>query len=121
MKTKLIIDDDLKRFLTKEIDRTNNLSNREFTKYIDENPFNMQWKFKFNNGYGASVIKHWGSYGFENDLFELAVISWDDNTSSLCYDTEITDDVIGHLTNQDVMDTLRKIKDLKKEIEKDEN
>ena len=71
-------------------------------------------RFKFKNGYGASVVKHWGSYGFEDDLFELAVLKFDkkNGIGSLCYDTEITDDVIGYLNNDEVLELLEKIKNL---------
>lgn len=78
-------------------------------------PDSTQWLFMFENGYGASVVKHYGSYGFDDDLFELAVIKkkleigW-----CLCYDTSITNDVIGYLTNDEVLEYLQKIKDLDK-------
>lgn len=70
-------------------------------------------KFKFENGYGASVIKHYGSYGYEKDLFELAVLIYDGDKFDLCYNTPITDDVIGYLTNDEVLELLEKIKNLK--------
>ena len=57
------------------------------------------------NGYGASVIRHRGSYGFERGLYELAVIKDGD----ICYDTPITDDVLGYLTEDDVVDTVKRI------------
>lgn len=88
---------------------------KEFDKQFKIfSPYTFSHRFKFENGYGASVIKHWGSYGFENDLFELAVLKFDkkDGTGSLCYDTEITDDVIGYLNNDEVLDLLEKIKNL---------
>ncbi len=66
------------------------------------------YRFGFPNGYGASVIKHDGSYGHEDDLFELGVLKGDD----LCYDTPITDDVVGYLTNQEVLDLLKDISKL---------
>lgn len=66
-------------------------------------------RFKFKNGYGASVIKHYGSYGYEEDLFELAVLDSNDN---LCYDTPLTDNVIGYLTNDEVLELLEQIKNL---------
>lgn len=70
--------------------------------------------FKFPNGYGASVIKSFGSYGFETDEWELAVLLWkNDNTWELCYTSEITDDVIGWLTNEAVLEYLERIKNLK--------
>lgn len=66
-------------------------------------------RFKFKNGYGASVIKHYGSYGYEEDLFELAVL---DSNDHLCYDTPLTDNVIGYLTNDEVLELLEQIKNL---------
>ena len=84
---------------------------KNFTEQWNEK---QQWIFKFENGYGASVIKHYGSYGWEEDLFELAVIKVTDNEWELCYSTPITDDVIGHLTNNDVIRYLNKIKRLEK-------
>jgi hypothetical protein len=75
---------------------------------------NISHKFVFPNGYGASVVKGIGTYGSYEDLFELAVLKKDtDGKYHLCYDTEITDDVLGYLTNQEVLDTLERIKNLK--------
>lgn len=74
-----------------------------------------QWCFKFPNGYGASIIKRFGSYGYEKDLFELAVVSYDGENyteSHLCYSTVITDDVVGFLNNDEVLDYLKRIKEL---------
>lgn len=67
-----------------------------------------QAMFKFENGYGASVVNHAFSYGNERGLFELVVLKGDD----LCYTTPITDDVLGHLSNKEVEETLEKIKAL---------
>ena len=72
-----------------------------------------QWCFRFPNNYGASVIKHPGSYGYDKDLFELAVILFIDDEWHLTYETPITDDVIGNLTNEEVLNYLKQIKDLK--------
>ena len=72
-----------------------------------------QWRFRFENNYGASVIKHFGSYGYGEDKFELAVLIFDENgNSSLSYNTPITDDVIGWLNNDGVLELLEKIKNL---------
>jgi predicted nicotinamide N-methyase len=54
---------------------------------------------KFKNGYGISIIKHENSYGHEDDMWEIAVLKGDD----LCYDTSITDNVIGWLTEYEVV------------------
>jgi hypothetical protein len=66
-------------------------------------------RYMFNNGYGASVVCHSYSYGGNRGLFELAVL---DKDGELTYDTPITDDVIGHLTQEDVDVLLGKIKNL---------
>lgn len=67
------------------------------------------YRFPHNN-YGASVVKHSFSYGGDQGLWELAVLKFDDDGSEdpeqwrfkLNYETPITDDVIGHLTEADV-------------------
>ena len=68
----------------------------------------IQKVYKFPNGYGASVIRHKGSYGYSKGLWELAVL----NEGELCYDTEITDDVLGHLNDPEVDRYLRRIQQL---------
>ena len=66
-----------------------------------------------DNSYGASIVKHAGSYGHERDLWELAVIKFGrDGYWNLVYDTELTDDVIGWLTNDEVKELLARIKEL---------
>ena len=69
----------------------------------------VQVKYKFPNGYGASVVRHSFSYGNEDGLFELGILDPDDH---LCYSTPITDDVIGYLTPIDVDKLLIRIKNL---------
>lgn len=68
---------------------------------------------KFNNGYGASVVKHDFSYGGKQGLWELAVIYFYEDDWSITYNTEITNDVLGNLTDKDVTSTLNKIEKLK--------
>lgn len=65
-----------------------------------------QLLYTFDNGYGASVVKHDFSYGGKNGKYELAVL---DKNGSLCYDTPITEDVIGHLTMGEVENLLAEI------------
>jgi hypothetical protein len=54
------------------------------------------------------------SYGGEEGLFELAVLEFPNETEEyhLTYDTEITDDVLGYLTEEDVQELLTKIEQL---------
>jgi hypothetical protein len=63
----------------------------------------------FDNGYGASVVRHEYSYGGNKGLYELAVL---DSNSNLTYDTPITDDVIGWLRPEDVTEVLIKIQQI---------
>ena len=107
----------------------------------------VRYVFRFENNYGASVIKHLGSYGYDQDLWELAVIRFgkydelcieyfenhdcdeeleklldamesddededEDDVYILTYDTPITDDIEGHLTDEDVRNLLARIKEL---------
>lgn len=69
-----------------------------------------QAKAAFENGYGASVIRGKHSYGGSEGLYELAVLIG----NNLCYDTPITDDVLGYLTEDDVTRLLRQIEELPK-------
>ena len=87
-----------------------------FAQYLNKEELlygGIQYVFGFENNYGASVIKHNGSYGYHDDLWELAVIKFDnDGDWDLCYDTDITNDVEGWLTDNDVVDLLRRIQEL---------
>lgn len=63
-------------------------------------------KIIFPNGYGASVVRGPYTYGGPEGLYELAVL---DQDGELTYDTHITDDVVGHLTEEGVLDLLHQI------------
>ncbi len=65
--------------------------------------------FKFDNGYGASVVSHSGSYGGNTGLFEIAVL---DKSGDIVYDTPVTSDVLGYLDFADVVTVLDQIKNL---------
>jgi hypothetical protein len=72
-----------------------------------------QYLHKFDNNYGASVVRHDFSYGGNDGLWELAVIKYEDNGSwNLTYDTPITDDVLGYLTEEEIDEILEQIKAL---------
>jgi hypothetical protein len=69
----------------------------------------IQYLAKFPNGYGASIVRHQFSYGGNDGLWELAVL---DDEGDLCYDTPITNDVLGYLTEDDVNEILDRIEEL---------
>lgn len=66
--------------------------------------------YRFDNGYGASVVNHSFSYGTEMAVVRFTGSSMDD--FDLCYTTPITDDVLGHLSPADVDRYLREISEL---------
>jgi hypothetical protein len=66
-------------------------------------------RITFDNGYGASVVRHEYSYGGKDGLYEVAVL---DSDGELCYDTPVTNDVIGYLRDIDVTDVMEKIQQL---------
>lgn len=66
----------------------------------------VQYIYKADNGYGASIVQGPYTYGGNQGLWELAVLGPD---GGICYDTHITDDVLGHLSEQEVNETLEEI------------
>lgn len=94
--------------------------NDEFKDFITER---TEWNDVFNSdrkgirykicfpkvGYGASVIKLPGSYGYENDLWELALLSNYNSVGnwSLEYTKLVNDDVLGNLTDNEVNKVLK--------------
>ena len=70
---------------------------------------------EFNNGYGVSVVRHQYSYGGDVGLYELAVLL----DGSLCYNTYITDDVEGHLSESDVSELMVQVQALKPNLQKE--
>ena len=65
----------------------------------------------FDNDYGVSVVRFEGrysSYGGNSGLWELAILYKD----KLNYNTDITSDVLGWQTAQDVTDVMKKVQAL---------
>jgi hypothetical protein len=73
-----------------------------------------QHVYRFGNDFGASVVRHSFSYGHHAGLWELAVLRFEGSDWHLTYDTDITDDVIGHLSESDVAELLDRIAALDK-------
>lgn len=67
-------------------------------------------RFTFPNGYIGSVVRHFGSYGGSQGLWEIAVMYGDE----IVYDTPITNDVLGWQTEEDVEQVLNQIRELPK-------
>lgn len=68
----------------------------------------------FPNGYRASVICGIRTYGGNQGLYEIGIIA----DGTLCYDTPITNDVIGYLNESEVEEVLGRIQDLPKRAAK---
>jgi len=66
-------------------------------------------RIMFDNGYGASVIIGPHTYGGEDGLYELGVLGKD---GKLTYETPVTDDVEGYLSEDDVTRLLEQIQKL---------
>lgn len=74
-----------------------------------------QLLFGFENGFGASVVRGGTSYGAGSGRFELTVITFkNDNPANfqLVYHTDVTDDVLGWLTIDDVVRHLAQVQQL---------
>lgn len=74
-------------------------------------------RYFFPNGYGVSVVRFTtpfgsGSYGSTKGLYELAVLKGVEENWQICYDTPITEDVLGHLTELDVENLLGEVESL---------
>lgn len=66
---------------------------------------------KFDNGYSASIVKGFGTYGSKDGLYEMAML---DNNGKIVYGLDISDDVLGYLSESDVSLYLLKISKLPK-------
>ena len=70
--------------------------------------FGIVSRTKFDNGYEVSVVRSEHSYGGNKGLYELAIFK----DGEICYDTPITDDVIGYLRPEDVTDVMVRVEKL---------
>lgn len=71
----------------------------------------------FPNGYGVSVVRFTtpfgsGSYGAEEGLYEVAILKGLEEDWEICYDTAITDDVIGYQSVEDIDNLLSQVESL---------
>lgn len=97
----LKLNDEFKDFVTRRVD---------WNDIFNSDRKGIQYRICFPKvGYGASVIKLPGSYGYENDLWELALLSNHDNLEewNLAYTKLVNDDVLGNLTDNEVNKVLK--------------
>lgn len=72
--------------------------------------------YRFENGYGASVVAGGATTRFRGDYYiELAVLKFGEGDSfDLCYDTPLTDDVMIMKSEESLIETLWEIQKLEK-------
>ena len=85
-------------------------------KFVPTEPFldGIKSLLHFENGYGVSVVKHKYSYGNGKGLYEMAIMNKDND---IVYNTPITEDVLGYLTEDDVSNYMIKVQKLEKKVE----
>lgn len=66
-------------------------------------------RMHFDNGFGVSVVSHTYSYGGKRGLYEIAVL---DKNGELTYDTPVTNDVIGNLSETGVTNIMKEVQEL---------
>lgn len=70
----------------------------------------FRYRVMFDNGWGAAITKSAYRLSFGgHDLFELVVL---DGSETPCFDTDVTNDYIYNLCDEDVLSVLRIIKRL---------
>ena len=77
----------------------------EFDEFlVDEHPLfdGVQKLYRFPNDFGASVVRHFGSYGGTHGFWEMATVKWDDEGIQFVSNMEIEgwltlDQVAGYL------------------------
>ena len=66
-------------------------------------------RLSFDNRYGVSVVRTSFTYGGKEGLYELAVL---DEHGNLTYDTPVTNDVIGYLSEDEVSNIMEQVQKL---------
>jgi len=74
-------------------------------------------KIFFDNGYGVSVVRfkiynRYSSYTNNENEWEVAVLFGNEKKWELTYNTPITNDVIGWLSEEDVTEIMKKVQEL---------
>ena len=84
----------------------------DFTQFASKPVHNgIQYLGFFPNGFGVSIVRHKFSYTNDN-TWELAVLKGGMDSWELTYTTPITNDVLGHLTDEEVNEICTKVSEL---------
>ena len=87
-----------------------------FEKYFvryDNMKYFIRYIFRFENGYGAGIVKMLSTHYHPEDLWELSVMKFYDKCHcDLAYDVPMEDYIYDHLTDEDVRNLLVRIKEL---------
>lgn len=78
--------------------------------------FDKQAEMNFDNNYGVSVITGKGAYTNATKPYEVAVLY----NGEICYDSGITDDVIGYCGKKRVTEIMKQVQELNPKIKQDE-
>ena len=94
-----------------------NFSDLNFQPHPSAAAVGVQARHFFDNGYGISVVMFrgiagGGYYGYEEGMYESAVLKGTEENWNICYDTPITSDVIGHQTEEEVEVLLHDVENL---------
>lgn len=86
----------------------------ELTFEQDEDDMQESAWHIYDNNYGVSVVRGPYTFGGDKGLYELAIIYMapEDKESRICYDTPITNDVMGHLAPEDVTEIMKQVSEL---------
>lgn len=79
---------------------------KESDNYFGSDSF--LYEFEFNHGYKAVVMKHLGTLGGSNDLFELVIY----HNYNMMSESPVGTGIKGYLSNEQVLEVLDKLKEL---------
>ena len=94
-----------------------NFSDLNFQPHPSAAAVGVQAKHFFPNGYGISVVMFrgiagGGYYGYEEGMYESAVLKGTEEDWEICYDSVITDDVLGYQSEEEVEVLLHDVENL---------
>ena len=74
----------------------------------------LQGLIFFPGGYGLSIVRYkspfgdsYMSYTSNEDEWEVAILKGDENNWDICYDTILTNDVLGYQTKENIEEIMK--------------